>query len=295
MNWLPLSILSAAFYGLSSTLDKQIMGKYRMDPKACVFLAVCFDVCYAILIAIFAGFRFVPSVYSLAAFMAGLIGIGGGVIWYFTIKEENISMVSAIVASAPLYTFLLSVVFLKEVLSWQQVGGIFLVVLGSVLVSIRREKTKTSRNVLSKMLLPALLVSFLWGTSSVFAKYSLSGLNFWDSVVISTAGNLIGVLPVGFLAFKASGRKMFGSRTPLALIGASEAAVIVGLLLFRIAASTGSISLVSAASATQPLFVLLWIFILRNHHTAAREIGLENLKSIALGTALIIGGIYLIS
>ncbi len=294
MNWLALSILSAAFYGLSSTLDKQIIGKYRLDPKACVFLAVCFDVLYGVLIAVFAGFKFTPSVYSLAAFMAGMVGIGGGIIWYFVIREENVSIISAIISSTPLYTFLLSVLFLKEVLAWQQVVGICLVVLGAILVSVRFEK-RVSRNVLSRMLLPAVLAAFLWGASSVFAKYSLSGLNFWDSVVISQAGNLVGVLPVGLLAFRASGRKMFATGKPLVLIGASEAVVIAGLLTFRLAATTGAISLVSAASAAQPLFVLFWIFLLRKHHTAAREVGLENLKSVALGTALIIGGIYLIS
>lgn len=50
-----------------------------------------------------------------------------------------------------------------------------------------------------------------------------------------------------------------------------------------------------AACAVQPLFVLFWIFLLGKRHLSAHETGIENIKPVALGTVLIMGGIYLIS
>lgn len=67
------------------------------------------------------------------------------------------------------------------------------------------------------------------------------------------------------------------------------------MVVVTLASSLGPISLVSAAGAVQPLFVLLWLFLLGRRHVSSHETGLDNLKPVALGTILIMGGIYLIS
>lgn len=290
MDWLALSLLSAAFYGLSNAIDKQIVERHLHDHRACIFIAVCFDVFYALLMALFMGFAFTPSIHSLAAIISGALGTLGGIIWYYSLRKENVSVVTAIGASGPLYTFLLAVLFLGESLALSQVVGIVLLVAGSVIVSM-----KNGGAAAGKAVLPAFLMAFIWGASSIFTKYSLAGLSFWHSVITRQIGGVMVVLPIGLLLVRRKKLRAMTMGRNLAFLGASEAACIVGLVLFVLAASLGPISLISAAGSVTPLLTLFWIFLLRGNHVAISELGPENLKRIVIGTAIIMGGIWLIS
>ncbi len=291
MDWLALSILSSVFFALSNVIDKQIVGRYLRNPAACVFLAVCFDTLFALLIAVATGFVFQPSRYLLAAVLAGVVYVAEVLIYFFSIKNENVSMVIAILMSSPLYTLLLAVLFLGERVSVAQAAGIILIVAGSIAVSVRKDENK---RMVSAMLLPSVAASFLLGASAVLTKYSLTTLSFWDSVVARQMGSFLAVLPIGFLLLTRGGRRLQNLK-PVLFSGASEAVFMIGMVVVTLASSLGPISLVSAAGAVQPLFVLLWIFLLGKRHASSHETGLENMKPVILGTILIIGGIYLIS
>ncbi len=293
VSWLALSLLSALFYGLTNAIDKQIVGKHLKDYKACIFIAVCFDIFYAFLIALFMGFSFSTSVYSVAAIISGALGTLGGIIWYYSLRKENVSVVTAIGASGPLYTFLLAVLFLGESLALSQVIGIVMLVAGSMVVSIKSWQIKIPGRM---RLLPAFLMAFIWGASSIFTKYSLGGLSFWQSIITRQIGNFMVVLPIGLLLIrqKRLGAGVLNGRN-LSFFGASEAAVLVGLVLFVLAASLGPISLISAVGSITPLLTLFWIFLLGRNHIATNELGRENLKPLLMGALLIMGGIYLIS
>lgn len=292
MDWLALSILSSVFFALSNVIDKQIVGRYLRDPKACVFLAVCFDTIYALLIAVATGFVLQPSRYFLAALLSGIVYVVEVMIYFFSIKHENVSMVIAILMSSPLYTLLLAVLFLGERVTVAQAAGILLVVAGSMVVSVRKGE---GRHTVSGMLLPSVVASFLLGASAVLVKYSLASLSFYDSVVARQIGSFLAVLPIGIILVMRQSGGQFRNPKPVLFSGASEAVFMVGMMVFTLASSLGPISLVSAAGAVQPLFVLFWIFLLGKRHLSAHETGIENMKPVALGTILIMGGIYLIS
>lgn len=288
VGWLALSLLSVLFYGLTNAIDKQIVGKHVRDHRVCIFVAVCFDIFYALLIALFVGFAFTPSIYSLAAIISGALGTLGGIIWYYGLRKESVSIVSAIGASSPLYTFLLAVFLLGENPTGSQVAGIIVLVAGSAIVSMKDGPGKFGKGVL-----PAFLMALMWGTQSIFTKYSLGGLTFWQSVITRQIGNFLVVLPIGLLL--ARQKKLMVNGRDLAFFGASEAAVMIGLIFFVLAASLGPISLVSAVGAIAPLLTLFWIFLLGRNHVAVKELGWENLKPVLIGALLIMGGIYLIS
>lgn len=292
MDWLALSILSTVFFALSNVIDKQIVGRYLRDPKACVFLAVCFDTLYALLIAVATGFVLQPSRYFLAAALSGIVYVVEVMIYFFSIKNENVSMVIAILMSSPLYTLLLAVLFLGERVTVAQAAGIFLVVAGSIVVSVRKGE---GRHTVSGMLLPSVVASFLLGASAVLTKYSLTTLSFWDSVVARQMGSFLAVLPIGIILVMRQSGGQFQNPKPVLFSGASEVVFMIGMVMITLASSLGPISLVSAAGAVQPLFVLLWLFLLGRRHVSSHETGLENMKPVALGTILIMGGIYLIS
>ncbi len=226
---------------------------------------------------------------------------------FFAFKKENASIVSAIISSGPLYTLVLAVLFLGESTTPAQLLGIILLVAGTVAVSLKPRVSSSSPNkrMLAGMIAPAILAAFLFGAVAVFVKYSLTGMNFQESFITRQAGAVIALLPVGFLLLKNNSTR-FGVFFPkkknkkiaksLLFVGLAEIGVMGSVLLFTLAASLGPVSSVNAVMSTMPLFVVLWMFLLRKQLPFANEeIRHENLKSLLLGTLLIIGGIYLVS
>lgn len=289
MDWLMLSIMSAMIWGVAMVVNKHVVANY-LQPLSFSFVAVLFDTAYVVLLAILTGVRPGPlSVHALAAAIAGFLGVTGGLLSYFSLKNENASIVSAIIASAPLYTLLLAILFLGENPTIVQVSGIILIVVGTIAVSLKPEAAR--KMTISEMLFPAVLSAVLFGSVAVFTKYSLAGMTFMESFVTRQIGASAALFPIGFLLLLNKDTPTFRKKS-IPLVGLAEIGTMGSVLLFTLAASLGPVSSVYAVVATMPLFVFFWMFLLRKRlHFVDIQ---QNNKPFLLGTVLIIVGIYLI-
>lgn len=79
--------------------------------------------------------KFEPATLSVLA--ANLVGVAGTILWLFALRTYEGSLVVALTATYPVLTAVLGTLLLAERLSWNQVAGIVLTVLGAFLASLR--------------------------------------------------------------------------------------------------------------------------------------------------------------
>lgn len=72
---------------------------------------------------------------ALAMLVAVVVGFVGNVLYFYILKHNQVSLVSAITSTAPLFVAGLSFLVLKEVLDYKQIAGIAAIVGGTVLLS----------------------------------------------------------------------------------------------------------------------------------------------------------------
>lgn len=131
-----LSIFGMTCWGIAPIFAK--LGLKNLDPYAGLVIRTLTASCFIIG---FMGFRGASGVFeqfrtmplkawlfiTIEALLATLIG---DLAYYAAIKKGNVSIVATIMASSPLVTMLLSIIFLKEELNFYKILGAVLIIIG---------------------------------------------------------------------------------------------------------------------------------------------------------------------
>lgn len=128
--------LSSYFLGgISVVLDKFLLGSKRISspPVYAFYIAVL-----GLFILVLAPFGFyIPSIFQIfISLLSGAFFSLGILFLYFAIQKSEASRVSPVVGAViPILTYFLTVVFLTEKIIFIQLGGIFLLIFGGLLIS----------------------------------------------------------------------------------------------------------------------------------------------------------------
>lgn len=132
------AIFTAILWGLAPVLEKTGL-RGNLSPLAGVTLR-SFAISIVALLSMVI-FKRVPQLFQCTLRDAGFVILGGliaGLLaqwtYYMALKQGSVSSVVPITAAYPLVAFVLSVIFLQEVLSWQKILGAVFVVAGVVLI-----------------------------------------------------------------------------------------------------------------------------------------------------------------
>ena len=177
MIGITLAILSAAASGFSVV----IVGKNSKKTSpfnvslmiSCVGLAILWPLAF-----ILTDFATV-SLIGIAFFAAGGVLTPGLVrlLYYSGLKNLGTSVNSSIFSVYPLYSSLLAVFLISEILTMQNWIGVLSVVLGVILVEVSsRETNGSSKSVLRSMVFP-IVGGLTLGISSIIRKYALNLCN----------------------------------------------------------------------------------------------------------------------
>ncbi|MFQ6032309.1 MAG: EamA family transporter, partial [Candidatus Zixiibacteriota bacterium] len=178
--------------------------------------------------------------------------VASNLFYYKALFVEEISRVLPLYSITPIFVLILSTIFLGEVFTPVKYLGIALIILGSILISLKKKERLT----LSGALLLILVASLFLSVYYVALKHITDVIPFWDAFVWTRIGcGLTIPFLVGFLYRPI---KETLKRTPRGTlyVCANEGLNVLGVLFFVIATSVGFISLVSALSEAQPLFLL---------------------------------------
>lgn len=176
---------------------------------------------------------------------------------YKSLKLGEASDVAPVTgAVSAIATFVFSIVFLNSGLPTNFFIGFVLLVVGTALMSHLRLGGKAASY--------AIISGVMFGLSSVFVKIIFTKTDFLDGFFWSRMANVAGALmllvwPANFRAIRDSIFK--SSRSTKSLILANKALAGFAFLLILLAIKLGEVSLVSAMSGMQFVFVLLFAVI----------------------------------
>ncbi len=273
---------------------------------------------------------FAPFVPSWNQFLfdvsAGLLFLLTLIFWYKALHQSEATRVVPVVgALTPVFSFILSYIFLNATLSIQELVAFIVLIAGGLLISIKRtrmhffgetvERIKTiySRVVgqvsaemqpTRRLIINSVISAFFFAAYYVLIKYiySETGQPFIGAFVWSRLGSFIGVMIIFLIpAWRRliSASKTTERRTPKQLaffLGVRLTAAAAFILLNWAVSLSDNVSLINALQGTQYAFLLMIVVLLatRFPKIIAEEVGRGVVMQKTIGVVLVGLGLYLL-
>jgi len=295
LDWFVFAIASTLIWSIAAIIVKFARVKYIKSPVG--YLIITAPVALFSLVFLIFGKIHIPSakmiLYILITSIAGLTGYW---LYLVALHKEEISKVITLFGTTPIVTLILATIFLKEVLTIKYYLAFPLIVIGSMLISVK--KTEERFKVSSGLLLIFISVVF-YSIQKLFFKL-LAEVDFVSVIIIREFSFLI-ILPILFIFSREVRKKTKEdlnqiNKRKLALIYAGEIMGMTGVALSYLAIQRGPVSLVSLIQGTEGLFViilaaLISIFIPK---ILKEEITKKTISLKIISALLILVGLYLI-
>ena len=181
-------------------------------------------------------------------------------LYYQGMKKLGAPVNSSLFAIYPLYTSLLAVLFLSEILAPGNWMGIFLVFLGGILVEWSSREVNSSNKHSRKNLIYPIIGGLALGVGSVLRKYAL---DLFNAPVLGVAvAYTFSLLPfVLMLAFSKSIRKDLSLKRDLRLFWIAGIGQAITWMLSFYALSYAEVSVVTPLLSIEPVFVALFAYL----------------------------------
>jgi drug/metabolite transporter (DMT)-like permease len=298
--WLLFAFSGPILWAASTHVDKYLVEKYFRHASIAVLLVFTALIGLVMLpfIAFFDHAALSPGWKDAGAVVcSGLLYMNGMYFYLKALQEEEASVVAPFFQAAPLFGYVLGLVFLGEHLTGKQLGGGALIVLGGALISIRLGSGK--RRFRGRLLTLMLAAALALAVSSVIFKAVAEDSAFWTTAFWSYVGEAL--FGIGLLALPQMRQEFTGlfRRHPGAVLGINAANELINLggnLGARYALLLAPLSLVQAVSGTTTLFVfgfgvLLTLFLPR---FGREDLSPRNLWQKGLCALLITAGVALV-
>lgn len=269
-NYVLIAIVAYLLFAVNGVTDKFLLTRAVKHPVVYAFYTGITSPLVFILAPFglhWVGFAtFIVAVIGGASFAVALI------YFYFAIQETTISRILPMQGGlVPVFTLLLAYVFLGERLSTQQVFAFLFLVIGAVLVSIKKEKTGWHNRGWND----GVVAAFLFALSFVDIKYVYGNTNFLSGLLWSRLGLFLAA--IALLVTSANRRHIFGAPketstgSKLLFYGSKLSGAGAGFLQ-NYAISLGSVSIVNALQGTQFAFLLgMTAFLSKWHPKVLKE------------------------
>lgn len=289
------------------------------------------SVTYAFFVGIWSIFNFVllpfdfwiPNLREFGLdLLAGLLFLFTLVLWYKALHQSEATRVVPIVgALVPVFSFMLSYIFLGETLSMQQFLAFLILINGGILISVKhtrfyylRELGNRLRDVFGdtfgslhagyrptrRLIFNSLASALLFAAYYVMIKYIYSEQPFIGAFVWSRLGTFLGCL---LILLMPDWRRMIvkhqeGQKSPgnLAFFFSVRLLAALAFIMLNWAISLGNVALVNALQGVQYLFLLILVFILSSRFPdiMKEEMGGGVLMQKMIGASLVCVGLYML-
>jgi drug/metabolite transporter (DMT)-like permease len=259
MSWLVFAFSGPVLWAISTHFDKYLVERYFKNSDTAVLLI--FTALMGTLTLPFIAFYEPtitgPGLGSIALIMlSGVLYMGAMLLYLRALQTEEASVVAPFFQAAPLFGYVLAYVVLGETLSARQLAGGALIIVGTLIVSLRfRRDAGVFKLRLAILMLACGLALALSGL--IFKVFAIS-VEFW----ITTFWLFVGEALFGcaILAIAGYRRQLVAvvskNAAPLLTIsGVNELLNLGGALGFRYALLFAPLSIVQAIGATTTLFV----------------------------------------
>ncbi|MFH1822106.1 MAG: EamA family transporter [Patescibacteria group bacterium] len=289
------------------------------------------SITYAFYVGIWSIFNFVLLVFApwLPNFrelsidlLAGLLFLITLVFWYKALHQSEATRVVPIVgALVPIFSCILSYVFLNEALGEQQFLAFFILIIGGILISVKRTRFYKIKDVIERfknvfgnalggiharyrptqrLLINSVISALFFASYYVLIKYIYQNQPFIGGFVWSRLGSFLGVL---FILFVPAWRKLITEQRKeaqrpknLAFFLFIRILAAAAFIMLNWAISLGSVALINSLQGVQYVFLMLLILFIsaRYPKVLKEELGGGVMLQKVIGVMLIVVGLYML-
>lgn len=253
MSWLIFAMLACLSWGIGQTLIKK--GLSNISP----FVSDIFFVASSFLINIFyvliLGFDKVNWNFFPAILIFGFLASSFNLILPFIIEKTDVSLSGTVLATYPVATILLSIIFLGEGLKFFQIIGVMAIIFGTIMVS----RQGTQKFKIKPWVIWALIGAVLLGFADFTGKAAMTKYNLPTFLIAFCIGYLPAILIVKILDKTKQTIPQAKKETFISILG--NFLMPLGLVFMYLAFDRGPASLVSPVASTYPVLTIILAFI----------------------------------
>jgi drug/metabolite transporter (DMT)-like permease len=259
MNWVLLSLVSAAAFTVLTVLQKRTLDRHIQGVVPFNAVAAIIQVSIASVLLLLS-----PTDWFSGPVLL-MVGVGAiqAFIWllqgYAINREADVSRIVPVLDSFPLLVLIIAVVFLGEVLTpvkWFAV----LVVIAGVLLASWHQALPGERVRLNRSLVAIFGATVGMALLTVSFKVASADLSVMQMIGLSW----LFAAPFHFIAASVthSGsevRRVLRSRPAFGMVGLTQVMILIALFSGLAALSIGPVSLTTAIMGTRPVMLVLWV------------------------------------
>ena len=276
MTWLIIVILAHLFYALVFVIDKYILSRPLPHPIVYTFYVGILSALILVLIPF--GFSWPNSIEIFWILIAGATNVAGLILFYKALNLGEVSRIVPFVGSfVAIFILILSGLLIGEKLTSQQLLGFALLVLGGLIIAIRRTARQhwseaTAGGPLFIALASALLFAIFW----VITKYifTIERASFINGLIWLRTG--VAIVSLSLLLPRKNRQLIFRKTDELkpktvgVFISGRVLGVIAALFMY-LAVFLGSVTLTNSLQGLQYVFILVLALLLFKKFPSFRE------------------------
>jgi len=253
MLWMFAALSAAFLLAIVNTADKFVLTAW-IKPRILILIIGGMQSIIALSAISISGLDPLPPALILLSVLTGMLFLAYVYLILTGIKGEEVSRVLPFLYTYPLIVLPLSVAFLGETLTSTQYWGVFIIIGGALLASVRENALPH----FNRSVCAALSGALIFGMYSVLLKYLVSFADFWSIFFYTRLGILLITSMLLFLQrSELTATIQTNKRSSLGIVLSTEILAAIALYLHTWATDLGPVSLVSALYATRPIFVFI--------------------------------------
>ncbi len=253
--WILYSLLAAAAAAFSSVIDKMVLSKWMTKPAGSYFVFGAIEALSGLAAFVVLGGPRLPFATAILALGTGAAFALSTLFYFQAINVDEVTRVVPLYNLIPIFTAVFAAAFLGEMFSPLKYLGVFLVIVGALLLTLKRLRGFVPGKGAGWMLLAVVTIT----ASAIISKYLLASADPWTLFAYNKIGTLFATAPAwgkGLPAFRDALRRHPAPVFVFTFL--SEALTSITTIFYLLAASTGFVTLVGALIGTQPFFLLLF-------------------------------------
>lgn len=262
MSWLVFAFSGPVLWAISTHFDKYLVERYFKHSDVAVLLL--FTAFIGVLTLPFIAF-YEPTVFQLDAtsmaliVLSGVLYMGATLFYLRALQSEEASVVAPFFQAVPLFGYALAYFVLGETLSIVQMAGGALIIIGTLIVSVRfGQNVRIFKLRLVLLMLACCLAAAVSGL--IFKAFAIT-VAFWTTTFWMFVGEAIfgaALLLVGSYRRQLAELLRVNAAALLAINGSNELINLGGGLGNRYALMFAPLAIVQAISSTTALFVFVF-------------------------------------
>ena len=262
MSWLVFAFSGPVLWAISTHFDKYLVERYFKHSDVAVLLL--FTAFIGVLTLPFIAF-YEPTVFQLDAtsmtliVLSGILYMGATLFYLRALQSEEASVVAPFFQAVPLFGYALAYFVLGETLSVVQMAGGALIIVGTLVVSVRfGQNVRIFKLRLVLLMLACCLAAAVSGL--IFKAFAIT-VAFWTTTFWMFVGEAIfgaALLLVGSYRRQLAELLHVNAAALLAINGSNELINLGGGLGNRYALMFAPLAIVQAISSTTALFVFVF-------------------------------------